>query len=239
MGRTLFTDADNTLWETNAVWARAQLVLLRDMEQVADAPAPAADDDGLAYLRAVDQRIAAVHPDGNRYPPLILGRALRFALSGDTADDAARRALRDEAPDEALAAAVGRFTAGIRAVPELRPGVRQALGALHAQRVPVVIVTETGRSHCKMLVAAHGLGSFVTRIECEKKTPELYARLRQPNGRPMMVGDQLDRDIAYAQPAGYETVFYPGGFQPYWLASVKVEPDHRIHRYDEVVALLN
>ncbi|HTD32123.1 MAG TPA: hypothetical protein VK665_00580, partial [Candidatus Elarobacter sp.] len=58
MPRTLFSDADNRLWDTNAVYERAQLRLLNDVEASAGARAPVPEAGRLDYLRAIDQRIA-------------------------------------------------------------------------------------------------------------------------------------------------------------------------------------
>jgi hypothetical protein len=44
----LFTDADNTLWDTDTVYAEAQLALLRDLELLTGHSAPDAEDQGLA-----------------------------------------------------------------------------------------------------------------------------------------------------------------------------------------------
>ena len=56
MQRTrLFTDADNTLWDTNSVFAAAQVGLLRDIESEVRLTAPEASDEGLAFVRRIDQ----------------------------------------------------------------------------------------------------------------------------------------------------------------------------------------
>lgn len=236
MTRTLFTDADNTLWETDGVYANAQLALLRAVEEFG-ATRVGAETDRLAFVRAVDQRISHEHPDGQRYPPAVLAKALLLALSGMTAGDAAARAQRDVDLSPQLDAAARLFTRDITAAPALRAGVAETLRALHAADVPVVVITETDEARCERLLAVHSLHAYVVGVTCGKKNPDLYRRLRPPGERPIMVGDQLDRDIAYAQEAGYETVLYPGGYRPYWADAVRVEPDHRIARYDELLPL--
>ncbi|MDA9393086.1 hypothetical protein WN73_21450 [Bradyrhizobium sp. CCBAU 45394] len=59
----LFTDADNTLWDTDTVFAAAQLEMLREVEKLTGRRAPDDEDRGLAFLRTIDQRIATEHPD--------------------------------------------------------------------------------------------------------------------------------------------------------------------------------
>jgi ribonucleotide monophosphatase NagD (HAD superfamily) len=41
-------------------------------------------------------------------------------------------------------------------------------------------------------------------------------RLNESNNPAIVIGDQLDRDIAPAKQAGLITVFFPGGFRPKW-----------------------
>src|SRR5271169_1609629 len=92
----IFTDADNTLWDTNGVFVEAQLAMLRELEMATGLSAPEAEDRGLEFLRHVDQNIAASHPERLRYPPVLLARGLLFALAGDSAGRAAGRATREQ-----------------------------------------------------------------------------------------------------------------------------------------------
>src|SRR5262245_46559998 len=71
---SLFTDADNTLWDTNAVYARAQLLLLHSLagEHMFES-----DVEALDFVRRIDQRIARLHPKGLRFPPMLLASALQ------------------------------------------------------------------------------------------------------------------------------------------------------------------
>ncbi len=231
----LFTDADNTLWDTDAVFANAQLGMLRDIEIATGSYSPATDDLGLGFLRRIDQRLATLHPDSLRYPPLLLAKGIERALSG--VNDAEATTL--EAADHArFGEIVARYTERLREVPVLREGVRGGLAALRKADVPVTVVTETTRKRCEDLLTTHGLASAIDQIVAEPKSTELYRRLRQQHVghlRPVMVGDQMDRDIAYAHAVGYTTVLFPSAFAPYWLADVQIEPDHRISRYDDVL----
>ena len=54
-----------------------------------------------------------------------------------------------------------------------------------------------------------------------------------------MIGDQLDRDIAYARDAGFRTILFPGTFSPYWLDNTEAEPDYVIHDYADVPHILD
>jgi len=239
----LFTDADNTLWDTNAVYAQAQLELLRDVERATGRRVPAAADSGLAFLRSIDQRIAADHPDRLRYPPVLLVRGVSLALQGDSAELAATRAVTDASTTLAGFEDIAeRFTKRLRALPPLREGVRTGLQALANAEVPITIVTEERRDRCMRIIEGHHLSSLIgDHVLSLKKTAEAFDQLRRdtPEPRVAMVGDQLDRDVRPAAMAGFEAYHFPGGFMPYWNDGARGDDAFvRISRYDAIVPYL-
>lgn len=74
----VFIDADNTLWDTNRVYADAQLSLLTDVERASGRRAKV--DNRLGWLREIDQALAERHHAGLRYPPRLLAKAVALAL---------------------------------------------------------------------------------------------------------------------------------------------------------------
>lgn len=241
MQRHLFTDADNTLWDTNAVFIEAQLGLLRAVENVTGLMAPDVEDQGLAFLRGVDQRIAAAHPDRLGYPPHILAQALAFALSGSSVAHAAVRAVGKSSSNPDFDKAVARYIEMLRERPVLRRGVHEGLEAIATAGVPVTVVTEEKFDRCRALIEAHDLVHLILGVVSIRKTPDAYVDLRRPLGgtRVFMVGDQLDRDIAAAALAGFETVYFPSAFRPFWNTDADASPDHEITRFDEIIPLLS
>ncbi|MGK9235777.1 HAD hydrolase-like protein [Inquilinus limosus] len=237
----LFTDADNTLWDTNSVYAQAQLELLRDIERETGCRAPPAKDGGLAFLRLIDQRIAVDHPDRLRYPPRLLVHGITLALAGESATRAASQALAAadgvSAKNEELAK---RFVQRLHMLPPLREGVRAALQALSNAHVPVTIVTEERRDRCSRLVDAHSIAPLIGAILSVEKAQPTFERLRREAdaSRVAMVGDQPDRDLRPAAMAGFETYFFPGGFTPYWNEGTHGSPFVRISRYDEILSYI-
>ena len=213
----VFTDADNTLWDTDSIYHAAQLALLDCFEPAGGRIID--ESQALMFVRAHDQRLAASHLDGLRYPPALLAQAIANEL-GHRADDA-----------RLIDYAVERYCRMLGATPPLRPGVTAGLSALSDTYGPVTIVTESSVSRCEALLVAHALTEHVRQIVAERKTAALYRDLRgdEPG---LMVGDQLDRDILFAHEAGLRTVFFPGSFSPFWLADVKVEPDNVIDSFD-------
>jgi putative hydrolase of the HAD superfamily len=245
VGATLFIDADNTLWDTDRVFAEAQLQLLEHVEKAVAAAAP--DGDRLAFVRAVDQALAERHHDGLRYPPRLLARALAEALGGLSAERAARRTLVDgsasvlsanEASDAEHA-----FFAALGDGPTVRPGVVEGLAALRANGHRLFVITEGSRAKAEESLDRLGLSNFFDKLIEGRKRPELYRRILRLAGMPakaFMIGDQLDRDIAPAKAAGLGTIYFPGGFVPKWTPNEEsVRPDFRIASFAEVPGIVS
>lgn len=234
----LFTDADNTLWDTDAVFAAAQLDMLRQIERLTGRDARQDDDRGLAFLRDLDQRIAATHPDHLRYPPALLAQGLAMVLRGHDVEEALALISGPEVrPAEVFESAQSRFLEAIQSLPPLRSGVREGLTAISKARVPVTIVTEEKSEKCRKFVSGHRLGHLIGEIVSVRKTSAAYLDLKRGAGpaRCFMVGDQVDRDILAAAAAGFSTFYFPGGFAPYWNADLDIGEAKRIDRYDAIV----
>jgi len=242
---TVFVDADNTLWETDKVYADAQLQLLGAVEQHLGQEAKA--EDRLAYVRQIDQGIAERHHSGLRYPAELLGYALALTLRGEPEAVAIRRALKEvhngAAVDRiAASVAVDAYITALQALPSPRLGVVTGLQALHRLGCIVLVVTEGARSRVARTLEALNLATSIDRIVEAPKQTRLYFRVSQislVSGPMFMVGDQLQRDIAPAKAAGLETIYFPGSFVPRWEPSeASVQPDHRIENFEEVAAIV-
>ncbi|KPF54088.1 hypothetical protein IP65_09825 [Novosphingobium sp. AAP1] len=236
---TVFLDADNTLWDTDGVFAAAQLHLLAAVESAAGRQSVA--EDRLAFVRAADQRIAEHHHAGLRYPPRLLIAALADALHGEDVARAARLALvgsgKERIAEDVMGVIEAAYFSDLGHAPAIRPGVEAGLLALEAAGCNVLIITEAARAKVERTAKRLGLDTHFTRIVEGAKRPDLYRRILRLTGtrEAFMVGDQLDRDIAPAKAAGLETIYFPGGFQPRWLPAVgKVGPDYTIASFAEV-----
>lgn len=233
----LFSDADNTLWDTNSVFARAQFSMLRNIEQLTKQSGPARSRERLAFLREIDQLIASQHPDHLHYPPILLAQALLLTLRGATAEEASSVVLSQSETQSHLDSIVERFVNELRRVPRLRRGVHHGLWLLRQTGIDVTVVTETRRDRCIGLLETHQILIFVSDIVAVRKSPETYTGLAaaHPSSKAIMVGDQLDRDILFSAQAGFETFYFPSAFQPHWTQNLRVRPDHEIHRFDEIL----
>jgi len=239
-GVTMFVDADNTLWDTDRVFAEAQLQLLKQIEQ--STGKTASSGDSLAFVRAVDQALAERHHDGLRYPPRLLAHALADALTGRTPERAARGALLGGSASELSNADVidaeQAFFDCLARGPDVRPGVLEALPMLREFGHRMFVITEGSRLKAAQTLERLGLEQFFDKLIEGKKRPELYRRILKLAGSPehaFMVGDQLDRDIAPAKTAGLQTIYFPGGFAPKWAPDEGVvRPDFRITSFAEI-----
>jgi putative hydrolase of the HAD superfamily len=237
----VFIDADNTLWDTDGVFAVAQLNLLAGVEHALGVVDPI--NDRLAFVRLIDQSIAVRHHAGLRYPPKLLAKALALALKGTPPQAAARQAWKtsnaaQSLSDDEAARLESAFVLSLRALPSLRPGVREGLEALRKSGCIIFVITEGARDRVLSIARAHRLDDLFDRVIEAPKGARIYARALRLIGRPVdafMVGDQLDRDIGPAKTAGLRTIYFPGGFRPRWEpAETDVRPDYRIESFGEV-----
>lgn len=206
----LITDADNTLWDTNKVFADAQLNLLAGIEEAFFPQKPSTiKGDRLAYIRSIDQALARSDHRGLKYPPLFLVREIVKSLGGTW----------NEAAEAVGAALVEGYFGDLKKIPALRPGVSDTVADLKARGVQVWVVSEGRREIIEQALVDHGLQSVPDKLIVAAKSPELFERLRKmipADAFCICAGDQLDRDIVPAKQAGFQTAYFPGGFQPTW-----------------------
>lgn len=220
----IYTDADNTLWDTDALFVQAQLALLDAAERFTGISGPGSDR--LRYVRGFDQAIAVGHHQRLRYPPVLLLRALCAGLQGIPVESAAQRALREGAiPASTEAEALHVYADAISQMPPILGGVAEGLALAREQAVPVYVVSEGPQDILRARLQAHDLERLTTGALSAHKSRDLYSRLLQralPH-RAVMIGDQPDRDCRLAHEAGLRTVLVKGRFRPAWVDSSDVD----------------
>jgi putative hydrolase of the HAD superfamily len=241
----VFIDADNTLWDTNRVYADAQLALLADVEIATGFRAP--EIDKLDWLRAIDQFLAEKHHAGLRYPPRLLAKAVALALKGQDPATAARFAWSGGQSEVQLDEDSARkieeeFLKLLKALPPLREGVAEGLRLLHTYGFHILVLTEGNRERVVSLLEHFHLGKLVARVMEVKKERQLFDRVLALAHHPsaaFMVGDQLDRDIAPAKAAGLKTIYFPGQFRPKWQPlEDDIQPDYRVENFNKAAQLI-
>ena len=213
----IYTDADNTLWDTNAVFAEAQLALLDAGEQWTGTKGP--HERRLEFVRSFDQAIAKQHHAGLRYPPALLVRSLFEGLRGATPSAAADAALIEGfAPGPVEAEALNRYSAILSRQPPLLPGVLEGLQFARRADVPAYVVSEGPVERLRERLRVLNLQHLVSGALSATKSLELYLRLKQRAAprEVWMIGDQFDKDIRLAHQAGLRTILVLGAFHPHW-----------------------
>lgn len=241
---TVFVDADNTLWDTDQVFAAAQLDMLARTE--AALAITTTTPDRLAFVRASDQALATRHHAGLRYPPRLLVRALAIALQAHTSEEAARFALSGHKSSmlasESEIAIEHAFLEALQHLPTLRDGVFEGLTQLQRADATTLIVSESPRAQLLATAEALGLAGHFTRVIEGRKSSEFYRRVLRLTGVPnkaYMIGDQLDRDIAPAKEAGLTTIYFPGGFMPRWTPDeINIGPDFRVSNFAQAANII-
>lgn len=234
-------DADNTLWDTDGVFAAAQLELLKRVEMALGHNAAVADR--LSYVREVDQELASRHHLGLRYPPHLLVSALSHRLLGDEVAMAARKAWKDPTSNpltrEATTEIENDYVSNLRVTPMLLPGVDKGLERMHRASVGLVLVTEGGRSRVELLLEANKISHYIDRVIDAPKRKELFARLRRlfpPEVDVYMIGDQLTRDVLPALDAGLKAIHIQGKFRPFWEVGAVAPAAIDVATFDDAAA---
>ena len=66
---------------------------------------------------------------------------------------------------------------------------------------------------------------------------DLRRRFGSPK-EPVMIGDQIDRDVEQSKLAGYVTAYFPGGFNPAWTHDRQITADYVITSFEQVVPIM-
>lgn len=220
----VFTDADNTLWDTDSVFANAQACILSVVEDKIGARREVLDRVG--FVRRYDQALATVHHLHLRYPPILLAFALAAGLRGVAPEEAAKSALAGDnrahpLSIEAAQIAVRAYEFALVAPPRLLPGVLEGLNHAKAIGLRINVLTEGRIDKQRKLIAHHGLGEALGDVLEITKNARQFERLRQrfSPATIVVIGDQPDRDIEPAVEAGCVAVFVPSHFKPAWNIS--------------------
>ena len=239
------TDADNTLWDTNSVYAEGQLELLERIER--DTGFKAETRNRLAFIRAIDQELARLSNYDLKYPPELLVHAVATHLTGVSPEKAAENSIDSRTRaggDTKMRQHVKWFIGHLkRKIPRLRRGVKTGISKLNQIGIPLIILTEGNRERCQALLDHYNLSNLIVRIIAGRKQVSLYERISLEFGGSLdtkvMVGDQLDRDILTAKQAGYITIYFPSRFQPAWIAADKTSvADYQISSFKQVPSII-
>jgi putative hydrolase of the HAD superfamily len=217
----VLADADNTLWDTDSIFASAQLELLAQVEAFAGANCSVGDR--LGFVRRYDQALAARHHLYLKYPPHMLVASLAAGLHSHDPDSTATHVIagrRDYSSltDSATERVVADYMAALARVPNLLPSVREGLELARASGVQTYVITEGRADKQRKVISKHDLGELIEGVWELTKDKAQFERLRKRfgDGIVVVIGDQPDRDITPAHEAGCMTVLVPSKFRPEW-----------------------
>jgi putative hydrolase of the HAD superfamily len=219
----VLADADNTLWDTDARFATAQLRLLEVVESHSNAAY--GRPDRLDFVRSYDQALAIEHHLHLRYPVRMLADALAIGLCGGVPVEVAKALVNGTALTSSLSEigrneAAAAYMATLNALPELLPGVLEGLELAKEQGVTVYILTEGNADTQRKILKHHVLSELISGVSEVTKNEAQFARFRRryPDSEIAVIGDQPSRDITPAHAAGCTTVLVPSRFRPSWAA---------------------
>lgn len=231
----ILADADNTLWDTDSVFADAQLGMLANV----DREFPGAEHpDPLAYVRAYDQALAQIDHRHLRYPPTLLVRALALGNLGHDATTAARMAIAERPSGELAGVQEGiaaTYFDALAQMPALLPGVTAGLKLAQQAGLEVWILTEGSADRQRTRAQDLGIADLVKGVTEAAKSQDQFDRQRRrfAPSSVVVIGDQPDRDILPAQAAGCIGVLVPSRFRPGWIASTAWSAaDHVAEQFD-------
>lgn len=261
MNAVLVFDADNTLWDTNAVFHRAQLDLLRVFIKagyISD------EESQFEILKTVDRELSR-QLGCFEYDFGLLSAAMAHHCSGaSTIEEAVSRALDrgSENLDSGLIALIEEgyhtFQMGLRRIPALYPDTASVLSSIRASHSPDVhlvtlLFSEGNPARLEHILQAHEVRerSLFDEIIIGTKSVEAfkatklaglkYLPERHDHAETLfvMIGDSLLRDIKYGNQAGFVTIYKPANFLGQETPREKEEqPDIVIRSLSELPPIL-
>src|SRR4029077_5170555 len=221
-------DADNTLWDTNAVFSEAQINLLSVFAEVGLLKDPEAELD---TLRKIDRELSRV--TGHfEYDCASLAIAVGHYYSGiinvEQAADFALKQIESVSASVIEQSCVA-FARTLKKIPPLFTDTEEVLRVLTSNRslqqsIVLILFTDGERSRIERILETYRLGeSTFDEVVIGRKTVESFKEVRMlalqklesvedSDAKILMIGDSLKRDIGPSKQAGFTTIYKPAGF---------------------------
>ncbi|GEM_PF-1256306 len=261
MRSVIIFDADNTIWDTDAVFRSAQLALLQTLasDGLLDNPA-----SHLTLLRAIDCHLMALHGKAE-YGFDALALALIIAFTRHcSAEEAASEAFTEAQTQDferyrpLIHMAHNTFADALHQPPPLFADALAILlslraASISASSIATILMTEGDTTRIERAFSAHRFRerTLFDEILILEKNADTMAYARSVGYRilcvseettpilTVFVGDSLKRDIQPANRAGFVTVYKPAAFKGFEIPQADDEtPTHVIHSLAELPHLL-
>jgi putative hydrolase of the HAD superfamily len=256
----LIFDADNTLWDTNSVFLKAQIALLEPFSSegyITNA------SDSVEVLRSIDQILMeelGVHEYDFRY----LAKALLFHFS-EKLDykSSVERALKVgnsyliPQRERILNIAFRNYKLILKSIPPLLPGVSDLLNNLkllksQLENVITILFSEGDVIRLEKIIQKFNFRrySYFNDLIIAKKTKDSFLAAKELAYKhikgsfnhdisTIVIGDSLKRDIIPANEAGFITIYVPSNFQGIEKPRNKMEtPTFQISNISELYETL-
>lgn len=258
MQLVLIFDADNTLWDTDSVFRKAQMAMLETLARARLLKDPGSH---LEMLRHIDQEL--VQRLGTaEYNFQILATALYFVFKEAlTPEQAVRKAIthaHGTEVDAVVQEAYQVFTERLKAIPCLFPDTEGTLSSIRTSVLPndsviMIILSEGEPQRLERVLQAHNMrrvGLFDEIIiaqksratfELAKQTAYSHHYIAPSGTQPIviLVGDSLHRDIKLGNQTGMITVYKPSAYKGYETPrSADEHPCYTINRLSELPLIL-
>jgi putative hydrolase of the HAD superfamily len=261
-------DADNTLWDTNAVFEDARR---RMLSVLVDGPfgnrTGGVDGEYRAVFRQLAGRLSLITGQ-NDLAVLARGMAVFLSDQGPTSEEkrvewAAQRVQNrripedDSAAEACIQAAAESFQAALRTPPPLLDGAELLLRNIrdwttaHPEHRWSVLFSEGAPDRWQFAFEAHEIerGDQFDSIVLREKTPAAFGAvwegiedaLASPadESHVVTIGDSLKRDIQPANNLGWTTIYCPGDFKGHETPATESEaPDYTVSSLHEALDLL-
>src|ERR1051326_345121 len=255
MSAVIVFDADNTLWDTNAVFKKAQSNLLRVFAEAGLLNNP---QDELGTLRKIDATL--IKRTGQfEYDFALLAIAIGHYYSGVTDVDASvslTLKAHHSVSEDLIEASRAVFMRTLEEVPPLFCETENVLRILKNNRSsqqPIVLIMFTDGDRLRIqriLDSYEPVKAAFDEVVIRKKTVQYFKQVRvlglsklksfrNSASRIFMIGDSLKRDIGPSKRAGFITIYRPADFLGAESPSNADEsPDFRIDCLSELPDLL-
>ncbi len=260
MKAVLIFDADNTIWDTDAVFRGAQLALLKTFAKAELITQP---DLQLKTLRTLDQ--ALVNKLGQaEYDFKLLSTALAcFYSQKSTLSEAVDAAVHAKPVMNPILTGVCEeayqaFKRELRRVPPLYPETIPVLSAIRASAseansLVTILHSEGNHTRLEHILEAHNIWGqrLFDEIIIAPKSKEAFEQakgiglrlLSQTTGSKgvvfVLIGDSLHRDIKFGNQAGFITVYKPSAFKGFETPNTPDEqPCYTIQSLGELPTIL-
>jgi FMN phosphatase YigB (HAD superfamily) len=226
-------DADNTIWDANSVFRESQIVLLRTLSMTGVFTDP---DNKLDLLRKIDFQLGK-RIGKFEYDFKLLGTAiLDYFANTHSIEQSVDNVLNNQTPileehEDLIELAHHNFHLALKKIPPLFPDTSIVLDTLRFKRnadrlLRTVLYSEGDKTRLERIISSHQIReeNWFDSFFLSTKSPEAYKQLKVKCKHLLknsihhdnyeepfyvMVGDNLERDVRFANIAGYITIYKP------------------------------